>query len=133
MTNEPTAVLEESLEDVFQEDMLGGAFDAGGVDADAQLLEIASEHTLQLNGEQIKAILYIDHIFSSGEIMWREEPEKLAAWGLQKQIWEKMKKDYIKYTRFNDSKNFMAALVESVAYRKLLNENTLKVNIGKNT
>jgi len=123
--------LEESLEDVFQEDMLGGAFESGGVDADAQLLEIASEHTLQLNGDQIKRILYIDHVFEGGMNIF--EGENLLRWQSQKRIWENMKKDYIKYTRFNDSKNFIATLVESVAYRKLLNENTLKVNIGKNT
>jgi len=118
---EVVGVAEESLEDLFQEDIMGNAFEGSSVDGDAQLLEVASKHTLQLTGQQIKAILYVDHIFELGNF---EEKEKRA--------WENFKKNYITYTSHNNSQPFIQQVLGHISLRRFINENTLKVSVDKN-
>jgi len=119
--NEEKDIAEESLEDLFQEDIMGNAFEGTSIDGDAQLLEVASKHTLQLNGEQIKVILYVDHIM---ELMEFPQVEKTA--------WANFKKNYILYTSHNNSQPFIQQVLGHISLRRFINENTLKVSVDKN-
>lgn len=110
-----------NLEDAFS-DLLGGGMEAESIDGDAQLLEVASKHTLQLDGMQIKALLYIE-MFSS--LYLTKESEKNAL--------ENFKKNYIRYTSHCASQPFIERVLAAISFRRFINENTLKVNIDKNT
>ena len=95
--------------------------DSQGVDGDAQLLEVASKHTLQLNAEQIKAILYLNYL---KDIYLTNEKEKVAL--------NEFIKTYVQYTSHNSSQGFITEILGAISFRRFINENTLKINVGKN-
>lgn len=107
-----------NLEDQFGQDMMEGGFSATG---EEEMLRIASEFALQLDADQIRAILFVENMGRRLKQILPEEGQFLLDWARE---WKRLKKN-------NHSDQFINAIMGSISLRKFFNENTFKVNIEK--
>lgn len=87
-----------------------------------ELLRIASKFSLQLSANQIKIISYLEYI-----AYLCEEKELYTQ---QKQLIQ-FSENYKLMKQHNNSEAFVMRALDSISLRKLINENTLKIDIAK--
>lgn len=107
-----------NIEEVAVSDLLGNSSSPGG---EEEMLRIASEFSLQLDADQIRAILWLEMFAKRLGRVLPEEGRWLANWCAE---WRKLKKN-------NHSDQFMVAIMDKISLRKFFNEQTFKVNIDK--
>lgn len=107
-----------NIENVALNDLMANSTSAGG---EEEMLRIASEFSLQLDADQIRAILWLEMFAKKLSRLLPEEGAWLANWASE---WRKLKKN-------NHSDQFMVAIMDRISLRKYFNENTFKVNIDK--
>jgi len=110
-----------NLEDAFSQ-LVGG--NDSSLDTNQQLLEIASKHTLQLTAQQKKRLIYL------------KREDTLLEYGGYQIYAESLRNfvdEFLKYTSYQNSQRFMIEALRQISYNNLLNANTLKVNVDKNT
>lgn len=106
-----------NLEDAFNS-LISSSSSGGG---DEELLKVASKHTLQLTGKQIKCLLYLKIYIS-----------KLSD-QLEKDTLNSFIEDYVLWKSYNNSQGFIMTALDNISLRRFINENSLKVNIDKST
>jgi len=99
-------------------DLIGNSSSPGG---EEEMLRIASEFSLQLDADQIRAILYVESFARRLALIMPAEGAILLDWAKE---WRKLKKN-------NHSDVFMVNIMDRISLRKYFNENTFKVNIDK--
>jgi hypothetical protein len=119
MTDEITPVSAPSI-DLTAENSFSKLFEgAQSASGDQELLKVAADFASQYSGEQMKILCFIHGLVSA-------RPDSNFA----KKISPVLAK-YVEYKRNHDSAMYVMAALDSIALRKFVNENTMKVNIMK--
>lgn len=105
---------EKSLEDIA----LNSLFKEEKKNNEAEIVDIAQKYSLQLNIRQIKAILYLNYIKND---LKNNDKAKI----------EEFIKKYIELKIHNASASFIIKILENIALKKFINEDTFKININK--
>lgn len=96
--------------------MFSGAQSASG---DQELLRVATDFAPQYTGEQMRTLCYIYGLIA-------RRPDSFFA-----KMVEPILDKYVLFKRNHDSALYVQAALDSIALRKFVNENTMKVNIQK--
>lgn len=107
-----------NIEAVAIGDLMQDSVSAGG---EEEMLRIASEFSLQLDADQIRAILFLEMFSARLAVILPEEGKWLKNWCSE---WRKLKKN-------NHSDQFMVAIMDRISLRKYFNDQTFRVNIDK--
>jgi len=119
----PTEIIDNSdpltpttAEDVF-DDILGNIQSPTGEEG---LLKLASKYALQLDGRQMRALMFAEAFIADNKCT-----EDI------KQKMTKMLNKWLEYKQFNRSNVFVMTALDSISLRKLITENTMKINVQK--
>lgn len=93
-----------------------GAQSASG---DQELLKVAADFASQYTGEQMRTLCYLHGLIA-------QRPDS----PFSKKVRPILDK-YVEYKRNHNSAMYVMAALDSIALRKFVNENTMKVNIQK--
>lgn len=114
MTEETNINYEETLSALLKTSVSGTG--------EEELLRIASTYSLQITAQQIKALLFLEFLSHLWHFNGRtDEANWLIAFNRR---WLELKEN-------NNSDYFVMKALEHISLRKLINENTFKVNINK--
>lgn len=109
------AQLDLTAENSFTK-LFEGAQSASG---DQELLRLAADFAPQYSGQQMKTLCYLASLFAA-------RPES----NFTKKIQPVVAK-FIEYKRNHNSNMYVMAALDSIALRKFVNDNTMKVNVMK--
>lgn len=88
-----------------------------------ELLRLASTFSVQLSARQVKTLVYL-YCYVANAFELDEKP-KVA------QFFRDFVLKYIEYKQFNNSDIFVMRALDSIALRKFMNENTMKIQVQK--
>ena len=110
----------ESTNEANLENAVLNAFGTGkSGTGEEELLETASKFSLQLSARQIRLILIIQD--ARLKLLGKTENERLEAFITK----------YEELKRYNHSDRYIVAILDAISIRRLINENTLKVDLEK--
>ena len=115
MDEQTTPQIDLTAENAFSK-LFEGAQSASG---DQELLKVASEFAPQFTGPQIKTLCFVQGLIAS-------RPTSPFAMKMRPII-----EKFIEYKRNHNSAMYVMQALDSIALRKFVNENTMKVNIQK--
>jgi len=107
--------MEGTLEDKIQS-AFGGTFSGTG---EEELLRVASKFSLQYTGNQIRIMLYLYDV--ALRYKGASNSERLVAYVNK----------YSELKQFNNSDRFVMTALESIALKRFIGENALKINVEK--
>jgi geranylgeranyl pyrophosphate synthase len=95
-------------------------FQSSGIaEGEAEILRVATEYTIFLDGQKIRALLLLK-IYS---LLTEDEKEK--------EIINEFINTYLQYQRYNQAQRFIIKVLESLTLKRFLGENWLKVEVQK--
>jgi len=113
-------VQQTNLEDAFQ-GLFGNLLSGTG---EEELLRLASSYSLQFTSKQIRLLLYLQFVADYHEIA--TTGDKTITPRLRNFITE-----YKSLKQYNNSDIYVMRALESIALRKFINENSIRVNVEK--
>lgn len=105
--------------DLSMEGILDDAFSSQSGTGEEELLRIASKYSLQLSGAQLRTLTICSMIYNQVP----DHPNSKALRGIVEK-WLEMK-------QYHGSNLYVMRALDSIALRRFVNENSVKVNVQK--
>jgi hypothetical protein len=108
----------ENKEKINLEEAFQNVLQSTGSVGDEELIRVATTYTRQISGYQMKLILFL--------LVWGFDPNLTIQQKVQSFI-----EKWLELKQYNNSANFVGRVLDSIALKRLITENSTKINIQK--
>jgi len=127
ITSQSEKNLEEAFGNLFKNSVSGTG--------EEELLRIASRYSLQMTAKQIKCLLFLEHKAKMFEELYfsakKQNDNKWIKYKFTAEYLRAFVAKWLQLKEHNNSDVFVMRALDSVALRKYINENSMKINIEK--